>query len=365
MASEYYIGLMSGTSLDGVDAALIIISDDHSISTVATAFLPFEEALTQSLRTLNQPGHNEIELSQRAAIVLSRLYADAVHQVISTAGLTASDIAAIGCHGQTIRHRPDLGFTVQISNPALLAELTSISVVSDFRSRDIAAGGQGAPLVPAFHQAIFGHPTIPRIIVNIGGFSNLSVLVPNQPILGFDCGPGNALINDWIQLHLGASYDRDGQWASQGTVIPELLGSLQQHPFFRLLPPKSTGRDDFNLAWASPFLNNAYSPVDVQTTLTEFSAWSIAVSIREFSQDCSEIYLCGGGAYNLHLVSRLRAYLPEHDIFSTERLGIAPDWVESMAFAWLAYQTLHGKPGNLPSVTGAQGPRILGAIYPA
>lgn len=356
---------MSGTSLDGVDAALVSFTPEGTARLEGQAYLPFPEVLQQQLLALNSVGDNEIERSCLLANQLARLYADSVAALLQGSSLKAADIAAIGSHGQTIRHRPELGFTVQIGNSALLAELTGISVVSDFRSRDVAAGGQGAPLVPAFHQAVFSHPAVHRVIVNIGGISNLTDLPPGGLVRGFDCGPGNLLMNGWIERHQGHAYDRDGAWAATGNVIPALLQALLAHLFLRQLPPKSTGRDTFHLAWLETLLSAGYAPVDVQTTLLEFSACCVSDAIQQHCANATEIYLCGGGAHNAALVNRLRQLCGARSLALTDRLGISADWVEAAAFAWLARQTLLGQPGNLPSATGAAGPRILGAIYPA
>jgi len=365
MDESYYIGLMSGTSLDGVDAVLVAFSSPGKLRIVHACHVPLPAHLLQPLLALNSCANNELESSALLANQLAHVYADAVHQVLQPHSDLATKIAAIGNHGQTIRHRPELGFTIQIGNSSLLAELTGIRVISDFRSRDIAAGGQGAPLVPAFHHAVFAHPSLHRVILNVGGFSNLTYLSPNHPVFGFDCGPGNALMDGWIQAHLGHAYDDGGDWAAQGQVIPRLLEDLLSHPFISALPPKSTGRDTFNLPWLKSHLHPADVPVDVQATLLEFTARTIQDSIRQYCPDTDEVYVCGGGARNLALLSRLGEMLPSTTIDTSASLGIDIYLVEATAFAWLAHQTLHNKPGNLPSVTGAGGLRILGAIYPA
>lgn len=363
VTAHHFIGLMSGTSLDGVDGVLARF-DSQGCKVTNQSSLPFPDGLKQELLALNTSGNHEIDRSHLAANALARIYADCVADLVSASGLSRSDIAAIGCHGQTVRHRPDAGYTVQIGNAALLAELSSITVISDFRSRDIAAGGQGAPLVPAFHDAVFRSPDIHRLILNIGGISNLSDL-GSGPVAGFDCGPGNLLMDGWIHRHLGLPYDKNGDWAGSGTSIPVLLQSLLQHPFFRLSPPKSTGRDDFHFSWLEQHFLPSYRPQDVQATLLELTAVSIADAIKQHCTDADEIYVCGGGAYNTALLRRLAALLAPRQLFLTDRLGIPPHLVEAAAFAWLASRTLAGAPGNLPSVTGARGPRILGAIYPA
>ena len=354
---------MSGTSLDGVDGVLARF-DALGCKVIHHASFPFPDTLKHELLALNTSGNHEVDRSHLAANALARIYANCAASLLSKSSLECSDIAAIGCHGQTIRHRPDSGYTVQIGNAALLAELSGITVISDFRSRDIAAGGQGAPLVPAFHDAVFRSPETHRVILNIGGISNLSDLSREQ-VSGFDCGPGNLLMDGWIQRHLGLPYDRNGEWANTGAAIPELLRALLEHPFFRLLPPKSTGRDDFHLAWLEQHLLPSYHPQDVQATLLELTAVSIAESIKQYCQGAAEIYVCGGGAYNTALLHRLAAMLGPRQLFLTDILGIPANLVEAAAFAWLASRTLDGAPSNLPSVTGARGPRILGAIYPA
>jgi len=356
---------MSGTSLDGVDAALLSFTPVGAARLEGQVYLPFPDELRQQLLALNSPGDNEIECSCIQANRLAKLYADSVAALLQQSGLKSSDIIAIGSHGQTIRHRPELGFTVQIGNSALLAELSHITVVSDFRSRDIAAGGQGAPLVPAFHHAVFAHSATYRVIVNIGGISNLTSLPPGGNISGFDCGPANLLMDAWTQRHLGRSYDKDGEWAASGQVIESLLTTLLTHPFFKQQPPKSTGRDTFNLSWLEQHMKAQYRPADVQATLLELAARGIADAIQQYCQDATEIFLCGGGARNLALRSRLQELCEVRKIALTDDLGIGVDWVEAAAFAWLAKQTMEELPGNLPAVTGAQGLRILGAIYPA
>lgn len=356
---------MSGTSLDGVNAVLADIDATGRCQLLGQHYSAFEQQLRQELLALNRADSNEIERSQLLGNQLAHHYAQAVGELLRQGGCSTSDVHAIGCHGQTIRHRPELGYTVQIGNAALLAELSGIAVVADFRSRDIAAGGQGAPLVPAFHQTAFGDVQVHRVVVNIGGISNLSDLPPAATVSGFDCGPGNLLMDGWIQRHQGRNYDAGGAWAASGQCLPELLAALLAHPFFLQPPPKSTGRDTFHLPWLEAHLRPGYAPVDIQATLLEVTAHSIADSIERHCRGATEIYLCGGGAHNTQLVARLQALLPGRHIAATDALGIAADWVEAAAFAWLAQRALAGQPANLPAVTGARGPRILGAIYPA
>ena len=365
MCLTRFIGLMSGTSLDGVDAVLLSFDPSGSPHLETSYFLPFPASLRDGLLALNAQSAGEIERSQLLANRLARLYAEAVKSLLHNANQGSDTISAIGCHGQTIRHRPELGFSLQIGNAALLAELTGISVICDFRSRDIAAGGQGAPLVPAFHHAVFSNPETHRVIVNIGGISNLTSLPPHDLIQGFDCGPGNVLMDGWIHRHKHVTYDQDGYWASTGSVIPELLDRLLAHPFLSSPLPKSTGRDTFHLGWLDSQLGPEDDPADVQATLLEFSARSIADAIERDCQHSTNIYLCGGGARNKALHTRISTLLSPRPVDLTDVLGIPVDQVEAAAFGWLARQTLLNLPGNLPSVTGASGFRILGAIYPA
>lgn len=364
-SSNLYIGLMSGTSLDGVNAVLATIDASGRCRILGQHYSAFNQQLRADLLALNSTGANEIERSQLLGNQLARCYAHTVSALLSETKHQSNDVIAIGCHGQTIRHRPELGYTVQIGNAALLAELSGICVVADFRSRDLAAGGQGAPLVPAFHLAAFGDAEAHRVVVNIGGISNLSDLPPAGTVSGFDCGPGNLLMDGWIQRHQGRNYDAGGAWAASGQCLPELLAALLAHPFFLQPPPKSTGRDTFHLPWLEAHLRPGYAPADIQATLLEVTARSIADSIDRHCRGATEIYLCGGGAHNTQLVARLQALLPGRHIAATDALGIAADWVEAAAFAWLAQRALAGQPANLPAVTGARGPRILGAIYPA
>lgn len=368
------IGLMSGTSLDGVDGVLATFAANGGsrIRTIASAYIPFPDALRAELLDLQTAGHNEIEREALSANALAHHYAACVEQLLASAGSTASKISAIGVHGQTIRHRPGLGFSRQTNNPALLAELTGIDVIADFRSRDIAAGGQGAPLVPAFHQAMFGQAGEIRVVANIGGISNISVLdgSGNAGVTGFDTGPGNMLLDAWITRHRGLPFDADGAWAASGTVIAGLLQALLQEPYLAAPPPKSTGRDLFHLAWLDDKLQAfpTVAAADVQATLTAFTAHTLADAITRQASGAVAIYLCGGGAYNAQLVAQLAAALQARGqsarVLSTEVLGVAPTQVEALAFAWLAQRFLQRQAGNLPAVTGARGLRVLGALYP-
>ena len=360
---DYYIGLMSGTSLDGVDAVLASAGRGR-VRLVKNHHLAYAPALRARLLALHEPGIDELHRAAVLANELSALYAAAVRRLLARAGVPARAVAAIGCHGQTVRHRPLAGYTLQLVNGARLAERTGITAVCDFRSRDIAAGGEGAPLVPAFHRALFADPRRSRVIVNVGGIANITCLPARGAVTGFDCGPGNCLLDAWIRLKRRKSYDAGGTWAASGHVIPSLLKKLLAHAFIRRRPPKSTGRDDFNLRWVKRVLSGDEQAADVQATLLEFTATSIARAVRSHCTGTREIYVCGGGARNRALLARLTTLLPGTRIATTAALGVEPEHVEALAFAWLARQTLKREPGNLPAVTGARGPRVLGAIYP-
>lgn len=361
--SRLFIGLMSGTSLDGIDA--VVGSFDDGPRLLHSHYQAFDPGLRDALLGLQVSGADEIHRGAMAAIQLSQAYAAAVRTLLAQASLAPGDIAAVGCHGQTVRHRPDAGYTTQLVNAALLAELTGITVVCDLRSRDIAAGGQGAPLVPAFHRQLFHSAHEHRAIVNIGGIANITDLPAAGTVTGFDCGPGNVLMDEWISATLGAAYDRDGAWAATGRVLPILHKYLILNDFFGLTPPKSTGREQFSLTWVRHAISGNERPQDVQATLLELTAHSIAQAIGEYCAGAAAVYVCGGGAHNRMLMARLKALLAGRRVADTHALGLDPDWVEALAFAWLARQTLLRAPGNLPEVTGAKGPRILGAIYPA
>lgn len=365
-APPLYLGIMSGTSLDGVDAVLADFGN-ATPKLLAHHHSGFDPDLRIELLALNQPSANELERSALAANQLARHYAKAVQAVLTQTRLSAKDIGAIGCHGQTVRHRPELGYTLQLNNPALLAELTGITVTADFRSRDIAAGGQGAPLVPAFHAAAFKQSTKHRVIVNIGGIANLTDLPTDGPITGFDCGPGNMLLDAWCMAHHGQAYDENGAWAASGKVIPALLEALLQEPYFKQHPPKSTGRDLFHLGWLQPFLRAEYAPRDIQATLLQLTVKTIFHAIDHDCEGTQEVFVCGGGARNGALINSLRHACAKNAIpvALTDALGVPAEQVEALAFAWLARQTLRGEAGNLPTVTGARHSCILGAIYPA
>lgn len=367
---EHYIGLMSGTSMDGVDGVLVEFSDMRCMVTHHQS-APLGPALRAELLALNTSGPDELHRAALAANALARVYAQVVQALLADSQLPASAIRAIGAHGQTVRHRPQAfdgtGYTLQLNNPALLAELTGITVVADFRSRDVAAGGQGAPLVPAFHQHVFAQPQAGMLVLNIGGISNLSVLGVDAQVLGFDCGPGNALMDYWCQRHTGQPFDRSGAWAAGGTVLAPLLAQCLAEPYLQQPPPKSTGRDLFNPDWLHAQLS-AYpdaAPQDVQATLAELTASACAASASSYGKQSNQLAVCGGGAFNTHLMQRLQALLPAVSVQPSDAYGLPAQQVEAAAFAWLARQTLLGAPGNLKSVTGAQGARVLGAIYPA
>jgi len=357
---------MSGTSLDGVDAVLAEIGPADQIRIIRSHYLPYADGLREQLLALHTPQPDEIHLAAVTANDLARLYAKAISALLD--GIAPDAVRAIGCHGQTLRHRPADGYTLQIGNAALLAELTGIAVVADFRSRDIAAGGQGAPLVPAFHAQALQHPGIHRVIANIGGIANITDLPVDGTVRGWDTGPGNMLLDAWIKRHSGAHYDRNGAWAASGTVHPGLLQALASHPYLKLSPPKSAGREQFNLEWLDATLsslNQTIVPVHVQATLLEFTAMSLCDAVCRECNNAQELYVCGGGAHNGALMQSINTRLSNLQVATTAALGIDPDWMEALAFAWLARQALHHAPGNLPAVTGARGKRILGAIYPA
>lgn len=362
--SRLFVGVMSGTSLDGVDAALCRI-DERNFKLLGFHSTPMPETLREMLHRLQAPSTNELDICLLARKLLSELYAEAIGGLLANAQIRPSQVAAAGCHGQTLRHQPASGYTLQILDGALVSELTGMDIICDFRSRDIAAGGQGAPLVPAFHKAIFHHPAESRAIVNIGGMANVTLLPATGGVTGFDCGPGNVLMDEWIYKAQGAHYDPAGRWGAQGSPLPRLLDRLLAHPFFETSPPKSCGREDFNLPWLEGELAGTHIPAaDVQATLQALTAQTIANSIRRHGPDTHSLYVCGGGAHNVALMEKLSAALPEVTIHTTEAVGLAAECIEAAAFAWLAERHLAGAPGNLPAVTGARGPRILGALYP-
>jgi anhydro-N-acetylmuramic acid kinase len=374
---NYYIGIMSGTSMDGIDAVLAEISDDGQTAVLCHKDVPFEKTLKNTYFDLQAPSQNELHKEALAANQMAQHYHLACIAILEEAKLQPSDIRAIGAHGQTIRHQPQahdgIGYTKQSLNPALLAELTGIDVIADFRSRDIAAGGQGAPLVPAFHAAQFGSKE-DLAILNIGGIANLSLIPANSPenIIGFDCGPGNVLMDHWIKQSLGQSFDDDGQWAAKGQVIEKLLDSMLSDDYFKKAPPKSTGRDLFNRNWLKHHLTTSacsnQKPEDIQATLLALTVQSIAHALKQHGPKTKWLLICGGGIKNNHLIAHLKnacAWIPQEKIQSTAVRGIDPQTVEAAAFAWLAWAHQRKQPANLPAVTGAKGLRMLGAHYPA
>lgn len=373
--AQHYIGLMSGTSLDGVDGVLMAFHDHGQASVLGSCALDFPAELRAELLALNRPGSNELHRAAVAAHQLAKLYAQAVQQLLQQSGLPASAICAIGAHGQTVRHSPPAPsnatpYTLQLNQPALLAELCGITVVADFRSRDIAAGGQGAPLVPAFHKRVFGQTGESVAVVNIGGIANITALPADGRVLGLDTGPGNVLLDLWCHRHTGRNFDANGEWASSGKLHSVLLSNLLSEPYFQAQGVKSTGRDLFNADWLDARLQgfSGISPADVQSTLAELTAQTIAQAIADAPWNGvspREVLICGGGARNGYLMSRIATLMPHASVSTTDSRGWPVSQVEAAAFAWLAKQAMEGKPGNEPQVTGARGARILGAIYPA
>jgi anhydro-N-acetylmuramic acid kinase len=389
-----YAGLMSGTSLDAVDGALVAFRADAPPATLAFCSRPMPAALRAVLQALQQPGHDELARAALAANALADLYAQVTFDLLAASGRAADTLEAIGAHGQTVRHRPELGYTIQLLNPARLAERTGIAVVADLRSAEVAAGGQGAPLVPAFHATVFGHQRLRRAVVNLGGIANVSLIEPRKPgadanlpvraatgdgpggagsddsraVLGFDTGPANMLLDLWCERHNGQPFDRDGSWAARGQVLPKLLERLLEEPYFHAPAPKSTGRDLFDAHWlesrlAAATVGGPFDPRDVQATLAQLTADTVARACLAFAAD--EAWVCGGGVRNADLMQRLRARLAPMPMADTAVLGIDPQAVEAAAFAWLAYRRLSNLPGNVPAVTGARGQRTLGAVWPA
>ena len=369
-----YIGVMTGTSMDGVD---IVAASFDPLQLHATLTLAFDPDLRNELMALTLPDDNEIDRMGKADVALAKMIGEGINTLIEQHQLDRSQIKAIGSHGQTIRHRPEHGFTLQIGDPNIITEITQIPVVSDFRRRDMAAGGQGAPLVPAFHQALFQHESIHRVILNLGGIANVSLLPAGAPeqVSGFDTGPANILMDAWCHRYTGQPYDENGNWAAYGQPIRSLLERLQAHDFFAKEPPKSTGREDFNLDWLDDQIMDwrndelAYdeledTPENIQATLLKLTTRAIKKAIYRSGMDTGEVYVCGGGAYNSQLLEQLRWRLRKHQwtVQSTADLGLSPTWVEATAFAWLAMRFVEHLSGNLPAVTGADGYRILGSI---
>lgn len=371
MADFLYIGLMSGTSVDGIDSALVSCEDDQ-IQLLSTHQHDIPASIRARIADLSHSGADEIERMGPLDRELGRLFAAAALSLAGKAGKRPDQIHAIGSHGQTVRHRPPSGgsgpnsFTLQLGDPSTIAEITGITTVADFRRRDIAAGGEGAPLAPAFHAAVFAQEGVNRAVVNIGGIANASVLEGRELRMGFDTGPGNTLLDHWIQRHRGEGFDRDGQWSAAGTVVEALLSSLLQHPYFDMSGPRSSGKEAFNLNWLDDCLQAipALEAIDVQATLAELTATTIVDALASCGVAVTEVYVCGGGAHNGDLMRRLQRHIAPARLASTMDIGMDPDSVEAVTFAWLAHRTLTGLAGNAPAVTGATGPRVLGGVYP-
>lgn len=371
MAGPLFVGLMSGTSIDGVDAALAELPARGAPRLRAAHAVPMPPALRARILQLTRTGSNEIDLLGELDVEIGRLFAQAALTLLDTAGVAPRDVVAIGSHGQTIRHRPlaDHPFTLQIGDPNTIAELTGITTIADFRRRDIAAGGHGAPLVPAFHQSIFRDAREDRVVLNLGGMGNVTLLPAREEevVRGFDTGPANVLLDLWHERHQGTPLDRDGAWGRGGRVSTELLARLMADPYFSQPPPKSTGREHFDAQWLSQQITSCahnITPQDVQATLVELTARSVADALSTWGFTAGALYTCGGGTHNRFLCERLGALLPRMHVKSTAELGVDPDHVEAMAFAWLAQRTLQSLSGNVPAVTGARHPVILGGIYP-
>lgn len=368
-----YIGVMTGTSMDGVD---IVAASFDPLHLHGTHTLPFDPDLKDELMALTLPDDNEIDRMGKADVALATMIGHGINALIEKHQIPRSDIKAIGSHGQTIRHRPEQGFTLQIGDPNIITEITQIPVVSDFRRRDMAAGGQGAPLVPAFHQALFQHESIDRVILNLGGIANVSMLPANHAdgVYGFDTGPANVLMDAWCERYTGQPFDENGDWAAYGTPIRSLLERLYAHDFFAQEPPKSTGREDFNIDWLDDQLIDwrndleydelEDTPENIQATLAKLTVRAVQKAIYRSGMENGEVYVCGGGAYNSYILEQLRWRLRKHNwsVQSTDVLDLSPTWVESVAFAWLAMRFMEHLSGNLPAVTGAKGDRILGTI---
>jgi anhydro-N-acetylmuramic acid kinase len=365
--SELYVGLMSGTSLDGIDASLIDF-ENHKTQLIAFDYLPFSSDIRNAIQRLNEP-ETLISLKDYGALDtrLGHLFAEAVNSLLAKAQVPASSVLAIGSHGQTIYHAPDIQFpfSLQIGDPNIIAEKTGITTVADFRRRDIAVNGQGAPLVPAFHKAVFNHPTEHRCIVNIGGIANITVLPAYQSskVTGFDTGPGNTLMDLWINQHRNLAYDKNGDWARTGKINYDLVKYLKQDAYFSALPPKSTGKEYFSLSWLNQKIKSAnYKAEDIQSSLCFLTAITICEAIQKYAPLTERVLICGGGIHNAYLLELIRQNL-NCPVNSTEPYGIHPDHVEAIAFAWLARQTLNHQPGNLKEVTGANKAVILGGLY--
>jgi anhydro-N-acetylmuramic acid kinase len=360
-----YLGLISGTSMDAIDAALVDF-EVAPLSIIATSATPFDPDLKRRISALiDQADRVALDEVGQIDVELGRAFAQAALALMQTAGISADRVTAIGSHGQTLRHRPDLRvpFTWQIGDPNTLAEMTGVSVVADFRRRDVAAGGQGAPLLPVFHDQVFRSDDEDRVIANLGGIANITILTNQSSVTGFDTGPANRLLDAWIARHLGKEFDAGGAWAATGRVDDTLLKELLDEPYLRLAPPKSTGRELFNLPWLESKLGLfSRTPTDVQATLQQFTACTLAAAVRQYAPGAA-LYVCGGGARNLGLLNAIAALIAPNRVASTAALGLDPDYVEAVAFAWFAKRTLEGLTSSAGSVTGAQGARILGGVY--
>lgn len=369
-APGLYIGLMSGTSMDGVDGVLAEIqAGGTALRVLGHSHAPFSAALRTELLALNQPGDNELHRAALAGNALAQACAERVEALLAAHGIPRESVVALGAHGQTVRHRPGefdgRGYTLQLLNGALLAELCGIDVVCDFRSRDVAAQGQGAPLVPAFHAALFARAGEATAALNLGGIANITLLGADGSVTGFDCGPANALLDAWCERHTGRPYDDAGRWAATGHVDEALLARWLAEPFFSKLPPKSTGRDLFDAGWLTRDVPPGHRPEDIQATLAELTVRPIAADLQRHAPATRQLWVCGGGAFNAHLMRRLAALLPAVRIAPTSEAGIDVMHVEAAAFAWLAQAFHEKRPGNRKEVTGALGPRVLGALHPA
>ena len=364
-SEKLYIGIMSGTSMDGADAVLIRMNRQHWGAALAHAFVPFSGSLKADLLALQNVGSNELHRSHVLAIDLANLYAKLVKKLLKQTHLQPENITAIGCHGQTIRHAPECGYSIQIGDWARLAQQTGILTLGNFRQGDLAAGGQGAPLVPAFHRAVFAHEQETRVVLNIGGIANISVLPPNGAAFGFDTGAGNMLMDAWTQEIWSQPYDKNGELAKQGNVLPELLAALCNHAYFRLPYPKSTGRELFSLAWLKTHLHGRENPHDVLRTLAAFSSQTIVDAIIQAAPQAKNVFVCGGGIENTTLMNCLTEDLARHGMrwHSTATLQLNPQWVEAAAFGWLAACWVERVPSNPPHATGATRNVILGAAY--
>ena len=363
-----YLGLISGTSADGIDAALVRFTDTRP-ALVAGLTHAWDEPLRQRILAVAQDEERlDLDGYGHLDVAVARAFADAAHAVLAKAGVKAAEVRAIGSHGQTIRHRPDgeYPFTLQIGDPSVIAERTRIDTIADFRRADVAAGGQGAPLVPAFHATVLRPDKGARVVLNLGGIANVTRLTPDGQVTGFDTGPANGLMDAWCLRHRGEAFDRDGLFAATGTIDPDLLAELLDDPYFVLPPPKSTGREHFHLAWLDAHPRVAeVSPEDVQATLMALSSISIGDAIRQYAGDATDVVACGGGVHNAVLMHAIEGRLEGRTLHVSSAFGIDPDQMEAMGFAWLAFRRLRGEPGNLPAVTGARGPRLLGALYAA